>query len=618
MRNTVAKYIFFAFAGLLLGCDDNNKVDTVLPVSELTVNPEEVVFQQGGGESALTITSNRGWCVEKGEGAWFKVDGDEMGAGGEHAVNFIAMENPGTEKRVSKIVVQAGTKTQELNVTQFGSDPDMVIPEKEITLDYDVVERAVVIHSNTEVELKSDAEWITVSGSYSLNSTQFMLHVTDNPGEERRGTLTVKAGEKQEQITVIQKAWVAKLSVSTELLNIGSQKRVGSVILNASGDWTLEFEDGKQPDWIADVSLSGGKGESELQFTFKPNETEQVHQCKITIHCGDKQVQFTVVQNKITLRERDSLTLVSIYNSAKSHGTENWDFSQPLTEWHNVKMNYDLPELRVSGLYFGSWEFERVPAELGDFDELASLTFFSCTVGDQMLPAEIGNLKKLKDFTCIGDKCIKFPPEIAQCENLSIVRFAGVFQSEGGNIFMTGTEMSEDLCKIKGLDRVSFEWTDLRTLPEGLGNTNVSYLYVESGKLSEIPEFLGDMQKLKYLTIRNCEITGKIPAGIFNAPVLMSCILSKNNISDVFPAAALKAKLHELILGDNRLTGDLPKELVQSTIYVLDVSQNMLGGVGAKLDQSILEDKRFDAAYGWCGSTNICMQKDGYGWVNCK
>lgn len=101
-------------------------------------------------------------------------------------MKLVATENPGTEKRVSKVNVMAGTKKQELNVTQFGSDPDMVIPEKEITLDFDEGDRAVVVHSNTKVELSTLAEWITISENYALNSTQFMMHFKNNSGEERR------------------------------------------------------------------------------------------------------------------------------------------------------------------------------------------------------------------------------------------------------------------------------------------------------------------------------------------------------------------------------------------------------------------------------------------------
>ena len=43
-KNVIAKYVFLALASLLLGCDDSDSVETVLPESELSVNPEEIVF----------------------------------------------------------------------------------------------------------------------------------------------------------------------------------------------------------------------------------------------------------------------------------------------------------------------------------------------------------------------------------------------------------------------------------------------------------------------------------------------------------------------------------------------------------------------------------------------
>lgn len=616
MRNTIIIYAFLSCMGLLLSCEDDDKVEAVLPESELTVNPEEIVFQQAGGESGLTITTNRGWCLEKGEGTWFKIDGDEVGAGGEHAVKLVATENPGTEKRVSKVNVMAGTKKQELNVTQFGSDPDMVIPEKEITLDFDEGDRAVVVHSNTKVELSTLAEWITISENYALNSTQFMMHFKNNSGEERRGSLTVKAGTKEETITVIQKAWVANIHLSTEVLLVGSQRRNGSVILNASGDWTLEFEGGQQPDWIMDVPLAGSRGTSELLFTFKPNDTEVVHECNAIIRCGDKQITLKVIQNKSTLRERDSLALVALYNEAISHGTDKWDFSLPMTQWTPAVV---VSEQRVIRLQFTNWKFDRISKELGNLTALTTLTFSLCNFNDVNLPAEMGQLVKLADFSCVGDKCLKLPPEVSRCESLKEVFLSGIFQSVGGNTELKGTEIPEELCALASLERLTCQTTDIKELPESIANSNINYLFVETCKLTQIPAFLGKMKKLRYLTIRNCDIKGTIPVELWDAPELKSCVLSKNNIIDEFPAAALKLpKLYELILGANRLKGDLPKELVDSKITILDVSQNMLGGPDKMLDQSILEDARFKDDRAWAGKTNICMQKDGYGWNNCK
>lgn len=618
MGKFMYKSVLVALFGLFAGCDGDD-AEIVLPESLLTVNPEEIVFQQEGGTEELTVTTNRGWTIEKGEGAWFKIENDDLGKEGEYAIQLLAADNPETEKRTSKVVVRAGVEKKELSVTQFGSEPDMVIPEKEVTVEYAGGIRPVIVHSNTEVTLDPEDSWIKVAQglTMSMPSNTFLLNVDLNEGVRREGTVVVKAGAKEERITVIQEAWKAEMSLSQGTLMVGSQRLMGSVGLTTSGPWSLEFEGGEKPAWIISAPTNGNKGSVELVFGFTPNDTEGVRECKVIIRCGEEKLELTIVHDRPTLRERDSLMLMALYNKANSRGTQNWDFTRPMSEWTGVELGSG-DERRVIKLRMDTWKFGDIPAELGELDGLTHLTFYACTFTNPLLP-EIGELKALSEFTCIGVEAVKFPASVSGCTSLKLVHLAGIFQSMGAHQVMRNTEIAEGLCHIPSLERLTLNYTDVENIPDAIGDSNIAFLSILEGKLQAIPAVLGSMQKLKYLTIRNSGVGGTIPAALFSAPEMISCILTGNRLEGEIPVEAYRApKLSELGLANNLLTGDLSVELVSSNIQMISVNLNRLGGPGARLDDAIKNDPRFKNATGWGGIANICVQHEGYGWVNCE
>ncbi|KAL9415412.1 hypothetical protein AB3S75_043660 [Citrus x aurantiifolia] len=121
-----------------------------------------------------------------------------------------------------------------------------------------------------------------------------------------------------------------------------------------------------------------------------------------------------------------------------------------------------------------------------------------------------------------------------------------------------------------------FPWKSLENL------TNLEFLSLGDNPFDQSPfpmEVL-KLEKLYWLYLTNCSVTGQIPEGIGNLTQLQNLELSDNELSGEIPAGIVKLnKLWQLELYNNSLNGKLPVGFSNLTnLMNFDVSQNRLEG----------------------------------------
>ncbi|KAH7575490.1 hypothetical protein JRO89_XS02G0122800 [Xanthoceras sorbifolium] len=121
-----------------------------------------------------------------------------------------------------------------------------------------------------------------------------------------------------------------------------------------------------------------------------------------------------------------------------------------------------------------------------------------------------------------------------------------------------------------------FPWKSLENL------TKLGFLSLGDNPFdsSPFPEEVLKLDKLYWLYLTNCSITGQIPGGIQNLTQLQNLELSDNQLSGEIPTEIVKLKkLWQLELYNNSLTGKLPAGFGNLTSLVnFDASQNRLEG----------------------------------------
>lgn len=191
------------------------------------------------------------------------------------------------------------------------------------------------------------------------------------------------------------------------------------------------------------------------------------------------------------------------------------------------------------------------------------------------IPAELGNLTKLKYLNLAGNKLSGSIP--AQLWNLNDLEKLRLWDNQlSGNI-------PPGIGVLKKLTYIDFAYNQLSgTIPSDLGDlSSLSVLYLDNNQLnSEIPTQLGNLSKLEVLQISHNKLFGQIPATLGNLNSLRGLVLGNNQLSGQIPASLANiGSLEYLYLYDNQLSGQIPASLSNiSSLGSLYLYNNQLSG----------------------------------------
>ncbi|GKV51893.1 hypothetical protein SLEP1_g58511 [Rubroshorea leprosula] len=119
-------------------------------------------------------------------------------------------------------------------------------------------------------------------------------------------------------------------------------------------------------------------------------------------------------------------------------------------------------------------------------------------------------------------------------------------------------------------------------LPDGIGNLIglTSLSLGENFLTGEIPNSIGRLEKLNGLWSNDNQLSGTIPSSIGNLTQLLYLYLDGNNLEGEIPLNLGNCR-HLLVvnLSYNNITGSIPKEVITSTITLLDFARNFLLGL---------------------------------------
>ncbi|KAH7677405.1 Leucine-rich repeat protein [Dioscorea alata] len=186
---------------------------------------------------------------------------------------------------------------------------------------------------------------------------------------------------------------------------------------------------------------------------------------------------------------------------------------------------------------------------------------------------------------------------LSKLRNLSIIRL------EGNNLlsqvpdffakFSSLTVLSFSFCGLKGLFPTKvFELLNLKTLdlsynpmlagyfPEFPLNISLETLTVSHTNFSgRLPNSLGNLKSLTYLSLSSCKFSGPIPWSIENLTELYFLDLSYNHLSGHLPPMLAVSKISIISLSYNNFTGNIPRTLSHAHhLVALDLEGNSLTG----------------------------------------
>ncbi|KAJ3707759.1 hypothetical protein LUZ61_011464 [Rhynchospora tenuis] len=205
---------------------------------------------------------------------------------------------------------------------------------------------------------------------------------------------------------------------------------------------------------------------------------------------------------------------------------------------------------------------------------VTAISLINCSLSGNLSPS-VSLLQNLTSLE-LGSNSISgaIPAELGHFTNLNTLNLSN-------NAF---TGEIPDLSSLSELQVFDLSTNELQgNFPNWLGRLpNLLQLGLGENNFTEglIPENIGNLKKLRWLFLGQCNFIGEIPGTVFELFSLETLDFSRNHISGSFPKSISNLKyLYKIELYQNNLTGEIPAELATLTeLSEFDISRNQLTG----------------------------------------
>ena len=187
-------------------------------------------------------------------------------------------------------------------------------------------------------------------------------------------------------------------------------------------------------------------------------------------------------------------------------------------------------------------------------DELANIKgYFEVGPGEVSDLTGIGYLIGIDSFNCYKNEVTVLPPEIGKCKNLISLDLCKAY-------FLK--KIPAQIGDLKKLKRIRLSLTEVNSIPNEIGNlSELEILWICCNNLSEIPKEVGNLHKLLELDIHSNKIT-QLPKEICNLTSLVSLDLSHCGLKELPENIGNLKALVSLNLFNNDIKV-LPKSIAQ-------------------------------------------------------
>lgn len=455
----------------------------------------ELCFQADGGAVSIHLTAGDDWTVTS-DREWCLVSPTNGKASTECEIRVDSSYL--YSAREAHLNFHCGTETRQITISQLGYEKVIKLDKTEIEVpdftDYEALFEEIKVHANVDYDV--EVEYADPERTGWLKATkveQGKVQSIPRPGKVRLDYQMYLQSDADRLATVIFKAKESSLSA------------------NAEGEGSLL---------------------PEARLTFRQTKAVEI----------------------IPSREGDSLALLAL--SRIMHLSSNWDSSQPILLWNNVKtqtMTYfntklgrEVTEPRVVGASFTMFETnEGIPFHIRYLDQLRELTFIAngnAHIKRIELGEHVTYLEHLKYLTLLGYGISSLPERMKEMKNLEELDLSG-------NNFL---EIPIDI--IKALDAQSLKYINLANnrRRDVFGNLQANSAVRDTlGIHGYLPEELFQLKNVRYLGLSYNYLEGSVPDMGYDASAFAT-LEEKIKNNPVMP------QLEQLSINLNFMTGSLP------------------------------------------------------------
>lgn len=286
-------------AAVLLTCGNAQQTITVTQKQKdaLLVNSHKVEMDAEGGTFGIELQANVTvtYEIEESAKSWLTAVSSSTRGLTTSTLSFQVAENPDVSVRQAVITLRGNDLREEVTVYQAGSEPAILLSQKEYTVPSDGETIQVELKSNTSYKVvMPDAPWITETSTRAFSAYTHYFTVAVNESYDARTAeiyFVDKENGLQEKLIVTQAQKDAIVIAEDEYTMDAEGGRLEFTV-NANVDFKIDID----ADWIRQIVATRGLVEHALIFEVDGNNADESRKAIITLKADGFSQVITVVQ----------------------------------------------------------------------------------------------------------------------------------------------------------------------------------------------------------------------------------------------------------------------------------------------------------------------------------
>lgn len=286
-------------AAILLTCGNAQQTITVTQKQKdaLLVNSHKVEMDAEGGTFGIELQANVTvtYEIEESAKSWLTAVSSSTRGLTTSTLSFQVAENPDVSVRQAVITLRGNDLREEVTVYQAGSEPAILLSQKEYTVPSDGETIQVELKSNTSYKVvMPDAPWITETSTRAFSAYTHYFTVAVNESYDARTAEIYFVDEEnglQEKLIVTQAQKDAIVIAEDEYTMDAEGGRLEFTV-NANVDFKIDID----ADWIRQIVATRGLVEHALIFEVDGNNADESRKAIITLKADGFSQVITVVQ----------------------------------------------------------------------------------------------------------------------------------------------------------------------------------------------------------------------------------------------------------------------------------------------------------------------------------
>lgn len=451
------------------------------------------------------------------------------------------------------------------------------ISDEEIIFAADGGTNCITLTASGDWSVSCDKEWCMVTPVNGVGSAVCDIRVDSSYlYSEREAHLNFRCGNYSRMLTVKQFGYEKIIKLDKTEIEVPDFTEYDAlfeevkVMSNVSYDVIVEYADRDAVDWLkvkkdaAQVESIPRSGKVRINYQMYMDSSKD-RVATIIFRQNDMKQGETPVESRLTFRQKhaqeiipsregDSLALLAL--SRIMHLSTNWDTSQPMIFWNNVKLDdvtyfntklqKEVTEPRVVELRAALFDTEEgIPYQVQYLDQLRVLSF-TANANAHIKHIELGDavckLKNLRVLGLMGFGISSLPASMANMENLEELELSG-------NNF---THLPMDV--IRALDKKKLWYVNIsNNRRRDVFNRLYENAAVRDtlGLYGALPEELFQLKNIKYLGLSYNYFEGAVPDMGYDAS-RYATLEEKIAHNPVMP------QLEQLSINLNYFSGEIP------------------------------------------------------------